>query len=337
VFSPRTLRDVVAVVETAGFTLVTFADSPVPPSGGLDAAGRLEAVSRAAYVSILTDRVGLAPTAHVTTTEPFHLATQLASLDHASRGRAAWVVGAVNTPDALATVGAKPFEDKAALRREVSEVVDVAQRLWDSWEDDSVIRDTPTGRFLDPDKVHHVDFEGTSFSIKGPLITPRPPQGQVVVIASQELGIDQLADIVLVSGEDVATVVQRTTAVRSTSGPQVFAEIEVVLDAAEAAADRLARLDTATPWEPSGRLRHVGSAAQLARLIEGLGEDVDGIRLHPAVLTVDLPALIDGVLPILDAAGRTRRPQPGATLRQTLGLPHPANRFAEAQTRPLEV
>jgi alkanesulfonate monooxygenase SsuD/methylene tetrahydromethanopterin reductase-like flavin-dependent oxidoreductase (luciferase family) len=31
---------------------------------------------------------------HVVVTEPFHVATQLASLDHASKGRGAWVVGA---------------------------------------------------------------------------------------------------------------------------------------------------------------------------------------------------------------------------------------------------
>ena len=48
--------------------------------------------------------------------------------------------------------------------------------LWDSWEDDAVIRDYPTSRFLDRDKLHYIDFSGTYFSVKGPSITPRPPQ-----------------------------------------------------------------------------------------------------------------------------------------------------------------
>jgi len=116
VLSPGAVRGVVRDAESAGFTLVTFADSPLPPNAGsdragsdrvgsgsagldsagldsaeVDAVGRLEAVGRAAYVSTLTDRIGLAPTAHAITTEPFHLATQLASLDYASRGRAAWL------------------------------------------------------------------------------------------------------------------------------------------------------------------------------------------------------------------------------------------------------
>jgi alkanesulfonate monooxygenase SsuD/methylene tetrahydromethanopterin reductase-like flavin-dependent oxidoreductase (luciferase family) len=61
--------------------------------------------------------------------------------------------------------------------------VEVARRLWDSWEDDAVIRDVATGRFVDRDKLHYIDFVGRYFSVKGPSITPRPPQGQPVVAA----------------------------------------------------------------------------------------------------------------------------------------------------------
>ncbi|EOD67742.1 LLM class flavin-dependent oxidoreductase, partial [Amycolatopsis vancoresmycina] len=96
--SPRALAGVVTTAERAGFTFATFDDSPLPPRGGL----RLDAGTRAAYVATLTDRLGLAATANVTTAEPFHLAAQLASLDHASHGRAAWVVGADGSAAALA-------------------------------------------------------------------------------------------------------------------------------------------------------------------------------------------------------------------------------------------
>ena len=54
-------------------------------------------------------------------------------------------------------------------------------RLWDSWEDDAEIRDTATGRFVDRDKLHYVDFEGAAFRVRGPAIVPRPPQGHPVV------------------------------------------------------------------------------------------------------------------------------------------------------------
>ena len=57
----------------------------------------------------------------------------------------------------------------------------MVRRLWDSWEDDAIIRDVTTGRYVDIDKLHYIDFTGKFFSVKGPSITPRPPQGQPVV------------------------------------------------------------------------------------------------------------------------------------------------------------
>ncbi|MFD9741541.1 LLM class flavin-dependent oxidoreductase [Umezawaea sp. NPDC059074] len=304
VLGPRALRDVVTRAEAGGFTLVTYEDSPLPPSAG----GRLDAVARAAYSAPLTGRIGLVPTAHATTTEPFHLAAQLASLDHVSQGRAGWIVGAANDVAARRTIGAAPLADP---RQEVVDVIEVVRRLWDSWEDDAVVKDVPTGRYLDPDKVHHVDFEGASFSVKGPLITPRPPQGQVVVFAADSLDVAEHVDVVLVGGGDVDEVHERAARARAAGAPLVFAEVEVALDES--------RLSTVAPWPTTDRLRHSGSAADLVRLLRSLA--VDGVRLHPAVLAVDLPVLVDRVLPEF-----ARRP--GGTLRSALGLPRPANRFA---------
>ncbi|MER7972375.1 hypothetical protein ABTX35_25865, partial [Streptomyces sp. NPDC096080] len=92
------------------------------------------------------------------------------------------------------------------LAREIADVVDTARALWDSWEDDAIVRDVATGRFLDADRVHHIDFEGAAFSVKGPLITPRPPQGQVVVLAPDALDADARADVVLVARDTVPAV-----------------------------------------------------------------------------------------------------------------------------------
>ncbi|MFE9249082.1 LLM class flavin-dependent oxidoreductase [Streptomyces sp. NPDC007088] len=327
VLSPGAVREVVRTAEDAGFSLVTFADAPLPPEAGRGAAGRLEAGTRASYVSTLTDRIGLAPTLHVTTTEPFHLATQLASLDHASHGRAGWVVGAAAGEDDLATVGEEPLT-AAEVLQETADVIDTARALWDSWEDDAVIKDTATGRFLDSDRVHHIDFEGESFTVKGPLITPRPPQGQVVVLAPDGPAADSRVDVVLVARPDLAQVAARAASAREAGAPLVFAEVEVVLDAQTPAADRLAALDAAADWPDTGRLRHVGSPESLVELLRELAGAVDGVRLHPAVLAVDLPVLTGRVLPLLSEAGLRHPPRPGDTLRETLGLPRPTNRFA---------
>jgi alkanesulfonate monooxygenase SsuD/methylene tetrahydromethanopterin reductase-like flavin-dependent oxidoreductase (luciferase family) len=328
---PRFLRETVAAAEDAGFAFAVLGDGPLPPPSG----ARVEAGVRAAYLSQLTSRIGLAPTLHVTTTEPFHLATQLASLDHASHGRAAWVVGAANDAAARATIGALPLGEDG-WSREITDVIDVARALWDSWEDDAVIRDAATGRFLDNDKVHHVRFEGASFSVVGPLITPRPPQGQVVIIAADALGLAGRADITLVggfsaaAGYDAQAVARRAERARATGSPLVFAELEVLLDLpGQTAAGRLARLDDARAWGASDRARFTGPAGALAGLLDELADHVDGVVFHPAQVAADLPALVEGVLPALTADGRLQRPGPGdATLRDTLGLPRPANQFA---------
>jgi alkanesulfonate monooxygenase SsuD/methylene tetrahydromethanopterin reductase-like flavin-dependent oxidoreductase (luciferase family) len=328
----RLSEETVTVAEGAGFAFAVFGDEPVAPAAG----ARIEAGVRAAYLSQLTRRIGLAPTLHVTTAEPFHLATQLASLDHASHGRAAWVVGAANDGPARATIGAAPLDD-VARSREIKDVIDVARALWDSWEDDAVIKDVVTGRFLDNEKVHHVRFEGASFSVVGPLITPRPPQGQVVVIAADSLGVADRADITLVGGFSARTghgrqaIAQRAERARQAGSPLVFVELEVALDRPGEPADRrLARLNSSAPWRVTDRARFSGSAAALVEFLDGLSPHVDGVLFYLAETSVDLPVLADEVLQALTASGLAAGPAPDAvTLRDVLGLRRPVNRFAD--------
>ncbi|HEY0240005.1 MAG TPA: LLM class flavin-dependent oxidoreductase, partial [Friedmanniella sp.] len=149
--------------------------------------GRLDAVLVAARVAPLTEHIGLVPTATVTHTEPFHLSKAIATLDYVSQGRAGWRAQVSARPAEVAHFGRReawgdPLADDPATQRtilalfeEAGDAVEVVRRLWDSWEDDAEIRDVATGRFVDRDKLHYVDFEGRSFSVRGPSITPRPP------------------------------------------------------------------------------------------------------------------------------------------------------------------
>ncbi|MFF5079189.1 LLM class flavin-dependent oxidoreductase [Actinoplanes sp. NPDC000266] len=289
-----------AVAEAAGFALITINDSPLTRSA--------EAGVRASYLARRTRRVGLAPTLHPALTEPFHLATQLAALDHASQGRGAWVVGAENSAAAHATIGSKPLAGDV-LRQEIADVIDVARLLWDSWEDDAVIRDVASGRFLDPDRVHHVNFTGERFSVVGPLITPRPPQGQLVVVAADDL--TDKPDIAVIAAPTVDEIAARANAANA---PLTFAEIDVLLGT-----DRLAELDARKPWGEPERLRFTGDADEFRALLATLEGIVDGVRIHPAVLEIDLPRL---------AVATRRGPVGGPTLREALGLPRPVNVFA---------
>ncbi|MDW4571770.1 LLM class flavin-dependent oxidoreductase [Microbacterium sp. M3] len=336
VSGPRSPRRATARAQTAerfGFTAVTFDDAPLPAGD----VARLDAVQRAAFAAAVTSAIGLVPVAHVAYSEPFHVATQLASLDWASNGRAGWIAAASGTAAEAAAYGREALSDDE-LRRERDDVIEVARLLWDSWEDDAVIQDASTGRYLDADRLHYVDFEGASFSVKGPLITPRPPQGQLVVVAPAGTAG---ADVALVSGADIAEIADAAARARAGGAARVWAEVEVVLDARGVSAAR--RLDALGPWPGSGRLRYEGDAPGLVALLSGLAgagstaaasaSSVDGVRLRVAELDVDLEELGRAVLPVLRDRIGFRSPRPGGTLRGALGLERPASRYASAPVR----
>jgi alkanesulfonate monooxygenase SsuD/methylene tetrahydromethanopterin reductase-like flavin-dependent oxidoreductase (luciferase family) len=317
--SPRLLASHVAAAERFGFTAATFDDSPLPVGGVV---ARLDAVQRAAFVAPLTSAIGLVPVANAAYSEPFHVATQLASLDWASNGRAGWIAAASGTAREAAAYGREALTD-AELAREREDVIEVARRLWDSWEDDAVIQDAATGRYLDADKLHYVDFEGERFSVKGPLITPRPPQGQLVVAASAGTAG---ADVALVAGADSAAITDAAARARAAGAALVWAEVEVVLDARGVSAQR--RLDALGAWPEVGRLRFAGGADGLVALIAEVAASVDGVRLHVAELDLDLEEVGRAVLPALRERIRFRSPRAGETLRDALGLERPVSRYA---------
>lgn len=317
--SPKHLARTAIAAENAGFTLLTLDDSALPPGAG--AVGRIGAVERAAYLAEVTTTIGIAPAVPLTYAEPFHVSSQLASLDHISHGRAGWAVTEEEDPG-VARVWGRPLADGGDARaRESRDGVEVVRSLWDSWEDDAVIRSVATSRYLDRDRLHYIDFTGDTYAVKGPAIVPRPPQGQLVVFGNAGRVPAGLLDVAFVGGRDLKD---------AAGTPRVFADVEVALDTDELTADqRVADLDRHTPWPDRGRLRHVGSAAGLVALIEELGESVDGVRLHPLVLDEDIQPLSRLVLPELFVRRTAVRPQPAATLRTHLGLDRPANRYAD--------
>ncbi|KAB1659425.1 LLM class flavin-dependent oxidoreductase [Pseudoclavibacter chungangensis] len=320
-------RSVLARTEQAGLAYATLAGSHLPPATAPGLPARIDAVQFAAFGGPATGRLGLVPEVPVTYVEPFHTATQLASVDHAATGRSGWLVSTENSPEAARQYGREAL-DAAALAEETADVVRVVRRLLDSWEDDAVIRDLPTGRYIDRTKLHYVDFTGREFTVKGPAITPRPPQGQVPVFAHADAASGVDVDVVLVpAGEGLA---ERAEAARATGASVVVADLEILLDGrGERAVARAARLDELAPWEPGATRRLVGTAAELVDVIHELATHVDGVRLVPASLAQDLDELRFAVLPALADAGLLAT-DPHPTLRGALGLPRAENAFAAA-------
>ncbi|MFF7945555.1 LLM class flavin-dependent oxidoreductase [Streptomyces griseorubiginosus] len=358
--------DLVAEAEHGLLDFVTIEDGLGPQSSHFldpdertdQVRGRLDAVLIASRIAPLTRHIGLVPTAVVTHTEPFHLSKAIATLDYVSAGRAGVRVQITARPNEAAHFGRRTIPRIEAydspetqdlvtdLFDEAADYVEAVRRLWDSWEDDAEIRDAATGRFIDRDKLHYIDFEGRHFSVKGPSITPRPPQGQPLVTA---LGhqtvpyrlIARQADVGYITPYDTDQARAIVTEIRdeqSAAGREgeplhVFGDLVVFLDEdpAEAAARR-DRLDALAgePYTSDARV-FTGTPAQLADLLGEFQEaGLTGFRLRPAVLGHDLPAITRGLVPELQRRNAFRTAYEADTLRGLLGLARPANRYAAA-------
>jgi alkanesulfonate monooxygenase SsuD/methylene tetrahydromethanopterin reductase-like flavin-dependent oxidoreductase (luciferase family) len=61
------------------------------------------------------------------------------------------------------------------------EFMEIVLGLWDTYEDDAFIRDKERGIFLNPYKMHKVNYRGEYFSVEGPLNLSRSVQGRPVL------------------------------------------------------------------------------------------------------------------------------------------------------------
>ncbi|OBK81412.1 LLM class flavin-dependent oxidoreductase [Mycobacterium sp. 1164985.4] len=285
-------------------------------------AGRPDAVMVAALVAPVTRHVGLVPVATVTHTEPFHVSKAIATLDFISHGRAGWQVRVSGTDHEAQLFGRRDVRG-ADLFGEAADAVEVTRRLWDSWEDDAVIRDVTSGRYVDRDKLHYIDFVGEHFSVKGPSITPRPPQGQPVVAALAHTPqvyefAAHNADLVFVmprDDADLSSLLARVAGSDLKVYADVYASFSGVVDARSDAA-----IFDGTPTE------------LVDLILRWHDRGLDGVRLRPAVHALDLPIIADEVVPILQGKGVFRTAyRDGEHLRSRLGLPVAVNRYAKAR------
>src|SRR4030081_1602462 len=160
-------------------------------------------------LSQATEHIGLVATGSATLDAPYHIARRFASLDHISGGRAGWNIVTTSNPDAALNFGMDDHMEHGERYRRAREFYDVVTGLWDSWADDAFIRDTESGIFFDPDKLHVLAHKRESLSVHGPLNTARPIQGWPVIVqagasdAGRQLAAET-AGVVLAAGGNLA-------------------------------------------------------------------------------------------------------------------------------------
>ncbi|MHC9043179.1 LLM class flavin-dependent oxidoreductase [Microbacterium saperdae] len=362
--SARYWRELVRAADDAGIVFATIEDALVFGERAADeqqeprtdrVRGRLDAVLVASYLAPLTRRIGLVPTITTTHTEPFHLATGLQTLDHASGGRAGARIVAGSTPQERSNFGRRTdgpvgvpasgrVEDDpawSAAFREAGEVVTAIRALADSWEDDAIIRDRESGKFLDRERVHSIEFSGEFFSIVGASIVPRSPQGQPLITALAHQSVpyrfaSEHADVVFITPSDAADVARILEELdsaaevrREPEALRVFVDLLVLIEETDdAAAASWARLQERDQLVSDAHVV-VGTPERIVDEIRAFADaGVDGVRLRPARLPSDLAAITDRVLPLAAATELLHEDDSAPTLRERLGLPRRSSHYA---------
>jgi FMN-dependent oxidoreductase (nitrilotriacetate monooxygenase family) len=171
------------IAEAGTFDSIFFADSPsLMNDPRYRPIGILEPLTLLAALAVSTEHIGLIATASTSYGDPYDLARRFASVDHISGGRVGWNIVTSADRNAALNFG---LDDRALHRdryERAEEFLEVAQKLWDSWEDDAPVGDKRAGLFADGSRIHKIDHEGRYYKVAGPLNTPRIPQGYPLLV-----------------------------------------------------------------------------------------------------------------------------------------------------------
>ena len=327
-----------AAVAASGLT-GTFAPDAMPLIAALAADG---------------ERIGLGASVPIDHAEPFNIARSFAGADRLTAGRTAWIADVRPNPHRPGDFAHAEPRDPATRYARALECITVVRKLWDSWEDEALLLDKPSGLFTDASCVHRIEHAGAYFSVRGPLNAPRPLQGHPIIVQSDHspegLALaGATADVFLsaVATPDMLPGLRRALGPR----PLLLATIVPLLAATQVEADaRAAVLDSmVTGPLAAAVLADAGPPGEAARLAWSLGGIpfigthaafaewlaelfaaglCDGFHVAPAVLPMDLERFSVQVIPHLRA--RSLRPAAtlGRTLREHLHLPRPRSQFA---------
>lgn len=149
---------------------------------------RLDPMIVLSLIAGATRHLGLASTISTSYFSPYAVARSLATLDHLSAGRAAWNIVTSFQQAEAANFGLTDQLSRDERYDRAEEFVEVACKLWDSWDDEALRLDAATPQFADPARVRAIDHQGKWFNVQGPLNVSRPPQGRPVFIQAGASG-----------------------------------------------------------------------------------------------------------------------------------------------------
>ena len=201
------IQEIGRIAERGRFDLLFVSDGLVMDPGDHPSfLCRFEPTTLISVLSAATTHIGLGATVSTSFNQPYNVARIFASIDHISAGRAAWNVVTSSQPRAALNFSRDKHMEHELRYEVANEFVDVVRGLWDCWEDDAIVADKASGRYIDAAKVRSLDHKGRFFQIKGPINMARSPQGHPVII--QAGGSPSGLELAARTAEIVFSVVQ---------------------------------------------------------------------------------------------------------------------------------
>lgn len=304
------------IAEAGGFDALFLADSPgglteeawTRPWRALDPIALLSALSQA------TRHIGLVATASSILGHPAVVARQVASLDHISKGRAAWNIITSQNEHSLGAFGIPGRFEQAERYGRAEELVAAVVDLWDSLPADAVAADTRAGIYVDRARTRPVERRGRHFSARGVLGVPAGPQGRPVLF---QAGTSEESKKLGARWADALFTGQRT--IESARG--FYADVKSKARAFGRDPAKLLVLPGlfpilgSTEAEARRRKDELDSRLDLGRALEDLAQR---LGIEPDDLTLDGPlpyALVESA-PLDDSLARRHREQLLAEARQ---------------------
>ena len=301
-----------------------------------------EGVSIMSALSMVTKNIGLSATIATSYGDPFTAARQILSLDKISKGRAS-LNAITSNPGGMVNYsrGHLTKADQYPMQKEFMEIL---LGLWDSYEDDAFIRDKEKGIYLNPQKMHPLNYRGEYFSVDGPLNLSRSVQGRPVLFtagmstnfmnnaAKYTDGVFTFAQSVD-NLKEIVTEIKKRVALEGRSPEDFIVAIsqQVLVGRTEKEAEEKFREmeSLIRPYRIQKPL-FFGSAEKVADQVQEWYE-VGGMDMllvqqeHPTALK----DFVDLVVPILQDRGIFRTEYESNTLRGNLGLPIPEHRYVK--------
>lgn len=330
------------IAETAKFDTLFLIDvSHIGPGNIPHYLSFFEGVSLMSALSMATKNIGLSATIASSYGDPYTAARQILSLDKISKGRAS-VNLITSNPGGLVNFS-RGHLSKSDLYPMQKEFMEIVLGLWDTYEDDAFIRDKASGVFLDPSKMHALNYRGNYFSVDGPLSISRSVQGRpVLYTAGTSTNMMENAakytDAALIHGNSLteyvsmATELKRRVASEGRS-PEDFivslVENPIVGRTEKEAEEKFRELESLMPHYRIPKPRFFGSAEKVADEVQEWYEaGAMDLFLVKQEYPTGLQDFADLVVPILQNRGIFRTEYESNTLRGNLELPIPESRYA---------